>query len=217
MRFCLSWSGKLLTDVQAICGSTTTLELKNRRLEEIPTVLFSLRHLVKLNLGSNRLCRIPEAIGQLLSLEKLILSDNAIIAVDEEIASLPKLAVLDLSNNLLLAVSCSIANLPCLATLHLDGNLLHERWQLPCEELTRRLCDPSDSVRPPQSSKGRALADHTQLSFVVAPFVQSSPSPPVREQKRDLTVAFAAAGEADGTFHADVLHRASRADAKQQR
>mmetsp|Transcript_9079 Transcript_9079/g.37442 ORF Transcript_9079/g.37442 Transcript_9079/m.37442 type:complete len:1226 (+) Transcript_9079:43-3720(+) len=170
---------------RAICGSTTSLELKNRRLETIPEVIVSLRHIVKLNLSNNCLTKIPSALGDLHSLEKLVLADNAIMALPESLAALKDLTTLDVSNNLLTSIPCSLATLPRLAVLNVEGNPLYERWQLPCEQLSSRLKDDNDC-----------------LYSVHAPFVSAKEQTvPVSTREevelQDLPVTFAVLGHAD--------------------
>jgi small GTP-binding protein len=103
------------------------LQLKNiSLLRYIPSSVFLLRHLTKLDLRQNLIEQIPSDIAKLENLEILLLSGNDIHELSPEIGQLKNLKELDLSNCKLKDIPDVIFQLENLMVLHLDNNAIKE-------------------------------------------------------------------------------------------
>lgn len=108
------------------------LDLSNCELSTIPNEVFSLTHLVELNLGgwltnnynTNKIIEISPNIERLENLEKLSLANNLIQTLPTNIHQLKNLRYLDLGNNRLDELPPAITKLTNLQQLILNGNLL---------------------------------------------------------------------------------------------
>jgi len=74
------------------------LDLSGQRLSDVPSALFRLTHLERLNLGHNNLTFLPSQIGRLRKLRYLDLSQNRLTSLPPEIRHLP-LETLDVRGN----------------------------------------------------------------------------------------------------------------------
>ncbi|MFB2891479.1 COR domain-containing protein [Aerosakkonemataceae cyanobacterium BLCC-F50] len=94
------------------------------KLTEIPTEVFELEWLEKLNLTNNKLRSVPEGITHLTNLSVLDLCLNQLTSVPESITRLTNLSVLYLTDNQLKSVPESLTRLINLSELYLMGNRL---------------------------------------------------------------------------------------------
>jgi Leucine-rich repeat (LRR) protein len=78
------------------------------KLFYLPTSLFDLIYLYRLEAESNRLVEIPNSLGKLKHLQHLNISGNQLLNPPESFDKLPKIEYLDLSNNLLKDIPISI-------------------------------------------------------------------------------------------------------------
>lgn len=79
--------------------SVYTLQLRFKRLRQIPPKVFEMRNLRRLDLGRNFIDSIPPEIGRLKNLEELDLRRNRIRAVPPEMGQLTNLRILNMSRN----------------------------------------------------------------------------------------------------------------------
>lgn len=79
----------------------TSLNLSNKDLEAVPSIVFKCKNLVKLNISHNRLSNVPKEIVSLRKLKVLNLSHNRLTQIPAPVCRLPQLKTLDLSYNLL--------------------------------------------------------------------------------------------------------------------
>jgi hypothetical protein len=111
----------------------TVLNLSNQyndpdeeKLTAIPTEVFELEWLKKLDLRNNQLRDIPDSISRLQNLSQLDLSNNQLRELPDSISLLQNLSLLDLSNNQLRELPDSISLLQNLSLLSLRYNQLRE-------------------------------------------------------------------------------------------
>jgi Leucine-rich repeat (LRR) protein len=100
------------------------LDLRNKKISELPESIGRLVSLLYLSLGHNQLQVIPESIGRLVNLINLDLSYNQLTAIPESIGNLIYLGELYLNNNQLTALPESIGKLVYLRYLYLYNNQL---------------------------------------------------------------------------------------------
>ena len=104
------------------------LDLSNNNLEKIPSYVFNMTELEKLDVSHNALTgAIQSQIGQLRNLKVLDASNNQMTGVPAEVGQLSKLEVLDLSNNQLTGLPDELGNLKNLKTMNLSGNAYSEQ------------------------------------------------------------------------------------------
>ena len=77
----------------------TSLNLSNKNLDKIPSLVFDCKNLEKLNISHNKLSSIPKEIQTLKKLKVLNLSYNKLTYIPAPICRLPKLKTLDISHN----------------------------------------------------------------------------------------------------------------------
>jgi hypothetical protein len=75
-------------------GDPESLDLYQRKLNELPASIWESRSLRHLNLSGNRLAAIPERISELVNLEMLDLGHNHLAALPESLGQLERLAFL---------------------------------------------------------------------------------------------------------------------------
>lgn len=75
------------------------LKIVNKKLTEIPDILFELKDLKKLDLSENPISKIPPDIKKLTKLETLILKECKLTNLPDEIGELTQLQELDISSN----------------------------------------------------------------------------------------------------------------------
>ena len=80
-------------------ATTTTLDLTDNQITDIPQSISSLINLRELYLHNNEITYIPESISSLTNLWELRLSHNKISHIPESISSLTNLLYLCLSDN----------------------------------------------------------------------------------------------------------------------
>jgi len=85
--------------IKALLKKSTTLNLSDKKLDEIPQALFDFPEITELNLSKNEIKVIPAEIEKLSNLKVLNLSDNYLKKIDDNLAKLNKLKSLDISDN----------------------------------------------------------------------------------------------------------------------
>lgn len=108
---------------QASVNQTSSLDLSQQKLNKVPSYVFNLTYLEKLNLSQNQLTGAIQAEIRFLSkLRELDLSDNKMTGLPAEVGQLSQLEILDLANNQLTSLPYELANLKKLRILDLRGN-----------------------------------------------------------------------------------------------
>jgi Leucine-rich repeat (LRR) protein len=102
--------------------SVFILELKGKKLKEIPEGVFKLPYLKVLDLSRNKIKEIPVAILQLDSLEELDLSNNKLSSLPHDIGSMIHLKKLALNRNTIEELPVSIGSMQSLEVLELWDN-----------------------------------------------------------------------------------------------
>lgn len=97
------------------------LHLSFALLPTMPSAVFSLSNLARLDFGHNMLQHLPAEVGQLGALEQLWLNDNPLESLPAEIEGCRKLKAIDLSNTLVRLLPRQIARLPALHAVELQG------------------------------------------------------------------------------------------------
>ena len=153
-------------------------------LTYIPSTVFKLVHLSKLNLSDNQLSAVPEMITRLTNLTTLILSDNQLSTLPETIAQLTNLTSLDLRSNQLSTLPKAIAQLTNLTSLDLRSNQLStlpEAIAQLTQLITLILSDNQLSTLP------EAIAQFTNLTFLGLSNNQLNTVPETITQLTNLT------------------------------
>lgn len=108
---------------QTPVSQTNSLDLSRQKLDKVPSYVFKLTYLAKLDLSQNQLTGAIQAEIRFLSkLRELDLSDNQMTGLPAEVGQLSQLEVLDLANNQLTGLPYELANLKKLRVLDLRGN-----------------------------------------------------------------------------------------------
>lgn len=102
--------------------SVYILELKGKKLTEIPEGVTKLPYLKVLDLGNNKIKMIPDAVLNMESLEELNLSNNKLKALPENIGKMTHLKKLALNRNVIQELPVSIGNMESLEVLELWDN-----------------------------------------------------------------------------------------------
>ena len=102
----------------------TGLNLNKLNLKQLPSVIFKLSNLQRLDVSSNQLSALPPEISFLSNLQKLDISSNQLSALPLEISSLSNLQRLDASSNQLSALPPEISFLSNLEILDASSNQL---------------------------------------------------------------------------------------------
>ena len=98
------------------------LELKKKKLKQIPPEIFQLPNLQYLDLSKNKLRELPDEIEQLKNLQYLSLSKNELQELNPKIGSLKNLFYLEINNNELTSLPFEIGKLENLRVLDLWSN-----------------------------------------------------------------------------------------------
>lgn len=98
------------------------LELKKKKLKQIPPEIFKLPNLQYLDLSKNKIRELPDSIGLLSNLQHLILSKNELQELNPKIGDLKNLYTLEANNNELTALPLDIGKLENLKYLDLWSN-----------------------------------------------------------------------------------------------
>lgn len=104
--------------------SVYILELKGKKLTEIPEGVFKLPHLIVLDLGRNKIKVLPASVSRLQSLEELNLSNNKLKTIPSQIGELKHLKKLSLNRNVIEVLPPEIGNMEALELLELWDNEL---------------------------------------------------------------------------------------------
>lgn len=105
--------------------SLQTLHLRNtqRSIQNIPTALDAINNLVDVDLGANNLPAVPSILYSLPNLKRLNLSDNSISELAPDIGDLWKfLEVLNVARNRLRALPSSLCKMTKLRCLYISDN-----------------------------------------------------------------------------------------------
>ena len=102
--------------------NSTSLDLSDLRLSELPPEIGSLNGLQALDLSNNHLTTLPTEIAALTALQELDLDNNLLNSLAPEIASLTALRQLFINNNQLDTLPPEIASLTALKALFLINN-----------------------------------------------------------------------------------------------
>ena len=100
----------------------TRLNLSDNRLSTLPPEIGNLTNLQRLYVGGNRLTTLPPEIGNLTNLQQLELRYNHITSIPPEIGNLTNLRKLDLYSNDLTTLPPEIGNLTNLRELNLHSS-----------------------------------------------------------------------------------------------
>lgn len=103
-------------------GDFWSLDLSDRKLEELPKEVLACGELQSLELCRNAIATLPKKIGALTELQELWLCQNQLEELPAEIGSLVHLDILHIDRNRLTALPPSIGNLTKLEILEADGN-----------------------------------------------------------------------------------------------
>jgi Leucine-rich repeat (LRR) protein len=114
----------LATDLNQLSPKITALNLRGKRLAEIPDTVLKSVQLKVLLLSSNQLSSLPAAIGGLKNLTALNLFSNKLSSLPAEIGGLKNLTELRLSENQLSSLPAEIGELKNLTDLNLGSNQL---------------------------------------------------------------------------------------------
>ena len=98
------------------------LELKKKKLKQVPPEVFQLPNLQYLDLSKNKIRELPDEIGQLKNLQYLALSKNEVQELNPKIGELKNLYYLEINNNELTALPFDIGKLEKLQYLDLWSN-----------------------------------------------------------------------------------------------
>lgn len=98
------------------------LELKKKKLKQVPPEVFLLPNLQYLDLSKNKIRELPDEIGQLKNLQWLALSKNELQELNPKIGNLKNLYYLEINNNELTALPFDIGRLEKLQYLDLWSN-----------------------------------------------------------------------------------------------
>jgi len=104
--------------------SVHKLNLKGKKLKEIPPEIFTLHNLQVLNLSKNRIKEIPAGISNLKSLQELDLSNNDLSNLPPQIGDLRYLYKLKLNKNVITALPPEMGSLINLEVLEMWNNEL---------------------------------------------------------------------------------------------
>ena len=102
------------------------LDLKRKRLKEVPVEILQFKNLQELNLNRNKLDSLPPWLIQLQDLMVFSANRNEIEEIPKEICRLPELRILDMSNNYLKSIPKNINQAKKLEKLILWGNLISD-------------------------------------------------------------------------------------------
>ena len=119
------------TALTADLKSGVSMDLRNKNLEIVPTLVFKRTKTETLDISHNNLTgAMPAEIRHLSELVELNLSHNNFIGVPAEIGQLSKLQILDLSYNNLTGLPLELGNLKALKVLDLRGNANYSEHDL---------------------------------------------------------------------------------------
>jgi len=113
---------KSLSAALANPDSVYILELKGKKLSEIPEGVFKLHNLEVLDLGRNRIRKINPQIANMIHLQELDLSSNKLDEFPEGITALKGLQKLSLNRNEIVTIPPSIGKMESLQVLEMWDN-----------------------------------------------------------------------------------------------
>jgi internalin A len=129
------------------------------KLTTIPSEVFELKWLKKLNLNDNQLRELPDSIGNLQNLHALHLNNNQLRELPDSIGNLQNLSLLYVTYNQLRELPDSIGNLQNLDILNLKNNQLRELPDFITHIQNLSLLDLSENplVNPPLEIAERGI------------------------------------------------------------
>ncbi|XP_054768806.2 leucine-rich repeat-containing protein 47-like [Lytechinus pictus] len=127
------------------------LEISDAGIEELPSEIGNLSHLLNLTLRGNKLVVLPDSIGKLTRLQFLDASRNSIENVPDSLGCISSIHTLDLSQNKLSVIPESFNNLSNLAYLNFSRN---------------SLTDLDVMLRGNLHHLGEVLASHNQIETI---------------------------------------------------
>jgi Leucine-rich repeat (LRR) protein len=128
----LNLKGKKLKEIPPEVFSLHNLQvliLSRNHIKELPPAIEKLKSLQELDLSNNDLTQLPPQIGELIHLVKLSLNRNEITSLPPETGNLLNLEVLEMWNNELDTVPDELRNLRVLRVLELRGILFSDEKQ----------------------------------------------------------------------------------------
>ena len=107
---------------QVVNEKSSSLDLSELQLEEVPPEIAKCMHLNLLSLSFNQITSIPEWFGQLSNLTVLFLSFNQITKIPKVITQLPNLRWLSIKGNQITEIPEALGQMSSLTGLSLDNN-----------------------------------------------------------------------------------------------
>ncbi|KAI3389836.1 hypothetical protein SNEBB_009193 [Seison nebaliae] len=98
------------------------LELRENRLNDLPSSLDRLTKLKRLDIGQNCFTQLPKVLSQFYSLEELFVDSNSLTSINISLHGLRRLTYLDCTKNRLQELGVSISFLTSLTHLYLSDN-----------------------------------------------------------------------------------------------
>jgi Leucine-rich repeat (LRR) protein len=142
------------------------LELKKKKLKQIPPEVFQLPNLQYLDLSKNKIRELPDQIEELKNLQYLALSRNELQELNPKIGNLKNLYYLEVNNNELTALPFEIGKLEKLTVLDLWSN---EIGRFPDEMKNMKSLKTMDLrvIMIPDLEQGRiqSMLPHTKIFF----------------------------------------------------
>ncbi len=130
--FILELKGKKLKEIPNSVyklPNLMVLDLKKNKIKSVPPEIGQLQNLVELDLTSNKLDSLPQELGELKLLKKLSLNRNRITSLPNTISKLQELQILELWDNEIATLPDEIRELRKLQVLELRGILFSDEQQ----------------------------------------------------------------------------------------
>lgn len=121
----LPWRVKVAQELESLVKNSPNIEILNlseKKINQIPEIVFTLKNLKNLSLRDNGLQKIDERIGELSNLEVLNISHCQILEIPKAITKLKKLKVLNLEFNQLKQIPDFLNEMESLEKLSVSYN-----------------------------------------------------------------------------------------------
>ncbi len=102
------------------------LELRKKKLKEVPKEVFQFKNLQWLDLGKNNITELPDSLYKLENLQFLNVSRNKLTSLPKQIGKMLNLVYINANNNDLVGLPPQIGNLERLRVLDLWSNELSD-------------------------------------------------------------------------------------------